>query len=203
MFLLRAPRVHRLLERFGVLCRWRATMTLDLRRLQERAALPAGYEIVGWDPARLIEVARLDYLAYRGTLDGRLYWEYFSTPQGCERMWREAVAGKFGTFDPDRTLLLERNGLLCGDVMCSIKSPGFRDAGREAFIGNLAVLPEHRGGTGTALLLTSLWRCREAGFDRASLAVTLENQPALRLYTRLGFVISGEFPLVTRPAVPA
>ena len=34
------------------------------------------------------------------------------------------------------------------------------------------------GGTGRALLLTSLWRCREAGYVRASLAVTYENQRA-------------------------
>ncbi len=76
--------------------------------------------------------------------------------------------------------------------MASIRSP------REGFIGNLAVSPQHRGGTGAALLLTCLWRYRDAGFDRVSLAVTLENQRAFQLYTRLGFVISGHFPLITR-----
>jgi ribosomal protein S18 acetylase RimI-like enzyme len=197
MLLLQMPFLARWLERCGLLCRWRAGMTLDLRRLQERPALPLGYQLKEWDPGCLAEVARLDHLAYRGTLDGRLYWQYFSTPEGCERMWREAIAGKFGRFDPERTLLLVRDGRICGDVMAAVRTPG------EGFIGNLAVAPEHRGGTGTALLLACLWRFRAAGFQRVSLAVTLENDGAYRLYRRLGFVQNGRFPLVTRPALPA
>jgi ribosomal protein S18 acetylase RimI-like enzyme len=192
MLLLRVPMMNRMLERFGVLCRWRAGMTLDLRRLGERPAMPPGYEIVAWDRSRLEEVAYLDYLAYQGSLDARLYWQYFSTPEGCGKMWQEALTGKFGRFDPERTLLLVREGRLCGDVMASIRSP------REGFIGNLAVAPQHRGGTGAALLLTCLWRYRDAGFERVSLAVTLENQRAFQLYTRIGFVVSGQFPLITR-----
>ena len=117
------PIVNQLLERFGVLYRWRAGMMLDLRRLPERQPLPEGYEILRWDPSRLGEVAELDYQAYRGTLDARLYWQYFSSAAGCEVMWREAIAGKFGRFDTDRTLLLARAGKLCGDVMASIRSP--------------------------------------------------------------------------------
>ena len=194
MFLLHLPMVNQVLERFGVLCRWRAGMTLDLRRLTEPPRLPAPYEIAPWDPSRLREVAQTDYLAYRETLDARLYWQYFSTPEGCARMWQEAVHGKFGRFDPERTLLLLRDGQICGDVLAAARSP------REGFIGNLAVSPSHRGGTGAALLLTCLWRYREAGFDRVSLAVTLENEQAFRLYTRIGFIVSGRFPLVTRPA---
>lgn len=194
MFITQLPVVNQVLERCGILCRWRAAMTLELRRLVERPRLPPEYEIVAWDGARLPEVARLDHEAYRDSLDAELYWQYFSTPRGCEAMWREAIAGKFGRFDGERSLLLQRQGRLCGDVMASIRGRG------EGFIGNLAVAPGDRGGTGAALLLTCLWKYREAGFDRVSLAVTLENQRALRLYTRLGFVMSGRFPLVTRAA---
>jgi ribosomal protein S18 acetylase RimI-like enzyme len=196
MFLLRLPMMNQVLERLGVVYRWRAGMTLDLRRLQERPVLPAGYEFVPWEGARVREIAELDYQCYRDTLDARLYWQYFSSPQGCERMWREAMAGKFGRFDPERSLLLARGGELCGDLMASMRTP------REGFIGNLAVAPEHRGGTGKALLLACLWKYKEAGFDRVSLAVTLDNHRAYRLYSRLGFVINGRFPLVARPAAP-
>src|SRR4051812_20115873 len=103
MFLLQAPLLARLLERCGILCRWRAGMTLDLGLLSEHPSLPAEYELREWDARLLPKVALLDYAAYRGTLDGRLYWRYFSSPAGCERMWREAVAGKFGRFDEKRT----------------------------------------------------------------------------------------------------
>ncbi len=197
MFLLSWPIVSRTLERVGVLYRWRAGMTLELSRLVERPSLPAEYEIVSWQPALLREVAQLDYQAYRGTLDARLYWQYFSSPVGCERMWREAIAGKFGRFDSERTLMLMHQGQVCGDIMASVRSP------REGFIGNLAVLPEHRGGTGASLLLECLWRYREAGFERVSLAVTLDNEHAYRLYSRVGFVVNGRFPLITRPATRA
>lgn len=194
MFLLSVPMMSQVLERFGVLCRWRAAMTLDLRRLTDAPRLDPGYEILAWDPARLEEIAHLDHEAYRDTLDARLYWQYFSTPEGCARMWREALAGKFGRFDTQRTLLLVRDGRICGDVMAAARGT------TEGFIGNLAVAPEHRGGTGTALLLTCLRRFQEAGFQRVSLAVTLENRRAYHLYTRLGFVENGRFPLVSRPA---
>jgi ribosomal protein S18 acetylase RimI-like enzyme len=194
MYFLCAPMMTQVLERFGVLCRWRAAMTLDLRRLSDTPRLAEGYEIIPWDASRLEEIARLDHESYRDTLDARLYWQYFSTPEGCARMWREALAGKFGRFDTQRTLLLVRDGRLCGDVMAAARGT------TEGFIGNLAVSPEHRGGTGTALLLSCLHRYREAGFQRVTLAVTLENRRAYHLYTRLGFVENGRFPLVSRPA---
>lgn len=193
MFLLANPSASRFLERFGILCRWRAGMTLDLAALPAPPPLPPGYSLGPWDPSRLPEVARCDWLAYRGSLDARLYWQYFSTQAGCERMWCEAIAGKFGRFDPERTLLLFHGGRVCGNVMASTRGP------RDAFIGNLAVEPGHRGGTGSALLLECLARYRAAGFERVSLAVTLDNQRALALYSRLGFVISGRFPLLARP----
>jgi len=182
------------LDRFGVVFRWRAGMVLDLRRLSEPPRLPEGYQIVRWDESRLREVAELDYLAYRGSLDARLYWQYFRDSAGCERMWREAISGKFGAFDAERTLLLLNQGRVCGDVMASVRGA------REAFIGNLAVSPQHRGQTGKALLLQCLWQYREAGFERVSLAVTLDNHRAYHLYSRLGFVVTGRFPLITRPA---
>jgi ribosomal protein S18 acetylase RimI-like enzyme len=169
-------------------------MTLDLATLPDPPPLPPEYSLGLWDPSRLPEVARCDWLAYRGSLDARLYWQYFSTQAGCERMWREAIAGKFGRFDPARTLLLFHGGRVCGNVMASTRGP------RDAFIGNLAVEPGHRGGTGSALLLECLARYRTAGFERVSLAVTLDNHRALALYSRLGFVISGRFPLLARPA---
>jgi ribosomal protein S18 acetylase RimI-like enzyme len=194
MFLLRVPRVTEFLERWGYICRWRAGMMLDLRQLQERPRLPDSYSILPWDPSRLREVAESDYLAYRDTLDADLYSQYLASIPGCERMWREALHGKFGRFDALRSALLVKDGRVCGDVMAAVRSP------REAFIGNLAVAPGHRGGTGSALLLHCLWQYKEAGFQRVGLAVTLENHRAYQLYQRLGFVKNGEFPLVARPA---
>lgn len=192
MFLLAYPPVSWALDRLGLACRWRASMVLQLRELVERPTVPNGYQITPWDPARLRDVAEVDYRAYAGGVDAELYRNYLATAEGCERMWREAMRGRFGRFDPLRTRLLLRDGQVCGDVMASQR--GHRDG----FIGNLAVLPSHQGGTGRALLLSSLWAFREAGFERVTLAVSLENARALRLYQRLGFEVTGRFPIVTR-----
>lgn len=185
--------LERLLEPFGVCFRWRAAMALRLADLTERASLPAGYAIVPWDPARLDEVAAVDWQAYRHTIDAILYWRYFRSPTDCRRMWEEALKGRFGLFDAERTRLLLRDDRVCGDVLCVVRPSG------DGFIGNLAVLPEHRGGTGKALLLTALWAFRDAGFERVSLAVTLANQRAYRLYTAIGFQRLYRFPVATRP----
>ena len=180
-----------LLDRLGIMYRWRAAMRINLAELAEPPALPAGYEVVPWDPARLDEVAQVDYAAYQGTIDGRLYHRYFSTPEGCKRMWRECMSGRFGRFDPLRTVLLLHEGRVCGDLMASQVGP------HDAFIGNLAVHPAHRGGTGRSLLLSCLWRYREAGFQRVGLAVTFENERAFRLYQSLGFTVAARFPIVS------
>jgi ribosomal protein S18 acetylase RimI-like enzyme len=172
---------------------WRAAMTLDLRRLAQVPRPPDGYRIVGWDPARVEDVSGVDYRAYRGTIDGALYWRYFCSPAGCRRMWEEALRGRFGTFDAERTRLLFHGDRLCGDVMCS-------NRGREeGFIGNVAVLPEDQGGTGRALLVSALCAYREAGFRRVSLAVTIRNTRAHNLYRELGFRQQYRFPVVARP----
>src|SRR5262245_66315520 len=131
--------IGQLLDHVGIVYRWRAAMRLMLDDLREEAALPAGYEVVPWDAARLPEVAVNDYLAYRGTVDGQLYHRYFSTPEGCQRMWREAIGGRFGRFDAERTLLLVKAGVVCGDVMASEPAP------MEGVSGNLAVHPPPRG----------------------------------------------------------
>jgi ribosomal protein S18 acetylase RimI-like enzyme len=184
--------IARLLAHLGILYRWRAAMRLSLAELREQPALPAGYKIIPWDEGRLAEVANVDHRAYAGTIDGLLYRGYFSTPEGCARMWRECIAGRFGRFDAARSLLLVKEDRVCGDIMCA------QTTLQDAFIANLAVDPAHRGGTGRALLLTCLRSYQEAGFRQVSLAVTLDNRRALRLYESLGFRISGRFPILCR-----
>jgi ribosomal protein S18 acetylase RimI-like enzyme len=168
-------------------------MTLDLKELKEAPRLREGYRIGAWEPHLLDAVAAVDHRAYAGTIDGSLYWRYFCSPEGCRRMWEEAFRGRFGQFDPERTRVLYHGERLCGDVLCCNRSA------EEGFIGNLAVLPEDRGGTGRALLLSALWAYREAGFQRVSLAVTLKNVRAYHLYRQLGFRQRYRFPAAAWP----
>jgi ribosomal protein S18 acetylase RimI-like enzyme len=189
----RVPLAARLLAPFGVIYRWRAAMSIPLAGLTEEPRLPEGYSVIPWEPSWLDRVGEIDRRSYAGTVDARLYSQYFRTAEGSKRLWREAMAGRFGRFDGERTLLLMREGEPRGHVMACLR------AAREGFIGNLAVLPEDRGGTGRALLLECLWRYRRAGFQSVSLAVTLENRRALRLYESMGFSVRYRFPVLARP----
>lgn len=186
----RAPLVARLLAPFGLIYRWRAAMALPLESLTEPPRFPDGYSAISWDPVWLDRVGEIDRRSYSGTVDAALYSRYFRSATGSRRLWNEALADRFGRFDPERTLLLMRGGVPRGQLMASIRSS------REGFIGDLAVLPEDRGGAGRALLLECLWRYRRAGFQWVSLAVTLDNHRALHLYESLGFKIRYKFPVM-------
>ena len=60
----------------------------------------------------------------------------------------------------------------------------------EADLRNLAVLPEHRRrGVARALLEAACHRLQQAGTKRLFLEVRVSNEPALTLYSSLGFVL--------------
>ena len=62
---------------------------------------------------------------------------------------------------------------------------------------SIAVAPEARGrGVGTQLLVALIEHARDDGIDALSLSVEADN-PALRLYERLGFVRVGGDPTLT------
>ena len=61
----------------------------------------------------------------------------------------------------------------------------------EIHINNVAVRPQFRGrGIGTALLHHVLAEARQLGARRATLEVRASNEPARRLYERLGFYVA-------------
>ncbi len=73
----------------------------------------------------------------------------------------------------------------CGTVQ------GLRDKAGLGAIQNLGVVPAHRGfGLGRLLLLKALQGFRHAGLSRAFLEVTAQNELAVHMYQRLGFVKS-------------
>jgi ribosomal-protein-alanine N-acetyltransferase len=62
----------------------------------------------------------------------------------------------------------------------------------EIHINNLAILPDLRGqGIGSALVRHVLAEGRRLGARRATLEVRASNEPARRLYERLGFRVEG------------
>ena len=102
---------------------------------------------------------------------------------------RAAYRG-FGNLPDDRALVVEVDGVVVGACWVRIADEyGHIDDVTPSF--SISLFPEYRGcGIGTALMSRMLEDLKAAGYARASLSVQKEN-PALRLYGRLGFCIVG------------
>ena len=148
--------------------------------------LPVGYRFVPWNESLVGVHAETKYLCFRDEIDANVF-PCLGEQAGCRRLMGE-IAQKPG-FLPQATWLLlyadgeRRQREYVGTIQ------GIRDRVGMGAIQNLGVLPVHRGrGLGTRLLLRSLEGFREAGVSRVHLEVTAENQGAIRLYRRLGFI---------------
>lgn len=103
---------------------------------------------------------------------------------------RAAFEG-FGELPDDRALVAVADGTVIG--ACWVRTTdeyGHIDDSTPSFA--ISLLKPYRGrGIGTALMRRMLGELKDAGYARASLSVQKEN-PALRLYERLGFRIAGD-----------
>lgn len=151
----------------------------------EPAAIPDGYRYLPWNPALLDAFAEAKYLSFRDEIDSNVF-PCLGEFDGCRRLMAEIVR-KPG-FLPEATWLLAhvspgRQPKYCGTIQ------GIRDHAGLGAIQNLGITPEHReSGLGTSLLFKSLQGFRRAGLGRVYLEVTAQNEGAIRLYRRLGFV---------------
>ncbi len=103
---------------------------------------------------------------------------------------RHAFEG-FGALPDDRAVVAEVGGKVVGACWVRIADEyGHIDDETPSF--SISLYKSHRGkGMGGAMMSALLDELREAGYTRASLSVQKEN-PALRLYERMGFRIIGD-----------
>ena len=97
----------------------------------------------------------------------------------------------FGTQPGDHCMVAEAEGKVVGAAWCRIMEDyGHIDTDTPSLA--ISLLPKYRGlGIGVRLLDALLLLLRENGYRQASLSVQKEN-PALRLYQRMGFRIVAE-----------
>jgi ribosomal protein S18 acetylase RimI-like enzyme len=164
--------------------RYRMEIVLADRNFDPPQA-PDGYRFEPWNPALLEAFAEAKYVSFRGEIDANVF-PCLGELDGCRRLMRE-IARKPGFLPETTWLLTYRRGSklpeFCGTVQ------GIRDVSGLGAIQNLGIAPEHRnGGLGTILLFYALYGFRRAGIGRVYLEVTAQNEGALRLYRRIGFV---------------
>ena len=132
--------------------------------------------------------ARVIHRSHEGSPDAALNSTY-ATPSSCRGFVETLVlrAG-CGRFLPYASLLARAEGAAVGVIIASLLSSG------NGHICQVSVLPEAQGrGLGAALVACILAEFRREGLSRASLSVTVGNQPAYGLYRRLGFEVHREF----------
>jgi len=165
--------------------RFRMEIDLTGRELAP-ARLPAGYRLMPWDDSLVDYHADVKYQSFKAEIDANVF-PCLGDWSGCHRLMHE-IRAKQG-FLPGATWLIAYDAPdgsateYCGTIQ------GIRDYAGLGAIQNLGVTPEHRGRQlGTALMMKALDGFRRAGLRRSFLEVTAQNDGAIRLYQRLGFV---------------
>jgi ribosomal protein S18 acetylase RimI-like enzyme len=160
------------------------------------AAGAARTAIRGWQAGDVRGCADVLSDANAGTVDGAIYPELLDASRSVAAV-QGILGGSFGRFlrRASSVAVLDGQGArsgpipqVCGVSLCS------RSARGEAFLVELAVRRSLQGrGLGCVLLERSLSQLSLAGLTSVALGVTKSNLPALSLYTRHGFEVTGEF----------
>lgn len=147
--------------------------------------LPAGYRFIAWRPDLLPAHAEAKYNSFRSEIDANVF-PCLGDYDGCVRLMQE-ISRKDG-FVPEATWLLacdDANSEFCGTIQ------GIRDRSGMGAIQNVGIVPDHRNrGLGSCLMYKALEGFRRANLRRIYLEVTAQNEGAIKLYRRLGFVKS-------------
>lgn len=114
--------------------------------------------------------------AYRGTVDD----EGETLEQSVEEA-RGALGGKYGTF-------LTRSSFVIEDASAPVSASLVSLWEGRPLLAFLLTHPDFQGrGMGTFLVRRSIDALLDQGFDEVDLFVTSANEPAVRIYERLGF----------------
>ncbi len=174
----------------------RYRMEIDIRRAPSGVAddagrllpahLPAVCHWLPWHESLLATHAEVKALCFLDELDTAVF-PCLGSLAGCHELM-SAIRGRVG-FCPQATWLVgteaDGSALAFG---CVATIQGLIDDSGLGAIQNVGVVPEFRGrGIGRALLLKALAGFAVVGVRRVFLEVTARNEPAVRMYRRLGF----------------
>jgi len=120
------------------------------------------------------------YQGYFSEIDGYLFPDITAVCSDT-RLFREFLGSS--SIERTASITAKMHGFLCGCVLALLDEDR-----RYGLIGVVAVVPHmRRRGIARAMLLHVMHRLRDHHHRTAALAVTLENKPAISLYSSLGF----------------
>ena len=164
--------------------RWNFVMRTSLDDLPDRLPLPRGYEFLRYDAS--MAGAMLD-------AHNAAFLDHPNFTPWSETLWKQFIT-ESRSFRPELSFVVVPTGEK--DIVAYLQTAEFdayfeATGRREAYVGKLGTLREHRGrGIAAALLVHCLHAYRDAGFDEASLDVDSENPTgALGIYERAGFAV--------------
>jgi GNAT superfamily N-acetyltransferase len=169
------------LSQMGFLNCQRVDMERPLKGHVPELAAPSGCEVGPPGTQDLDDLRSVVYNGYFSEIDGYLFPDIAAV---CSQpaLFREFLNSR--SIDRGASALARMHGHPCGCIL--VLSEGDR---RRGLIGVVATVPTMRGrGVARAMLVYVLRWLKETRHSRAALAVTVENRPALRLYSSLGFV---------------
>lgn len=162
--------------------RWNFVMRTALDAVPDQVPLPDGYEFMQYDAS--MATALLD-------AHNTAFLDHPNFTPWSETLWKQFVT-ESRSFRPELTYVVVPTGRK--EIVAYLQTAEFdayfeATGRREAYVGKLGTLREHRGqGIAGALLIHCLHAYQEAGFDEASLDVDSENPTgALGVYQRAGF----------------
>ncbi|HEV3081666.1 MAG TPA: N-acetyltransferase [Gemmataceae bacterium] len=158
----------------------RFKMEIGLCEAPPLPVLPAGYFWVPWAENLLEWHAAVLCACFQEEIDAVVF-PSLGSRQGCLNLMHEIRHKR--RFLSEATWLIGSPAGYCGSIQ------GLRESSGLGAIQNIGVTPDHRGrGLGSALILQALHGFRRGGLGRAYLEVTAQNDGAVRLYRRLGFL---------------
>lgn len=175
-------------------------LRLEKRKKIEAEPLPAGLVMRPWTEEDFTPAAHLIASAYAGHLDSRINDQYQNISGSLRFLHNIIRFPGCGRFDAaaSRVLVNSQSHQIKGVLLCSqVKD----DVGH---ITQVCVAPEWQGrGLGKILIEDCVAYLRRHKFKSVTLTVTQQNQGAVRLYERLGFVRVHAFDamLWVRPSV--
>lgn len=159
----------------------RMSMTRKVDETEVFTYKPApGISIIPWSPACFEDVCRLMHEASEDF--DRAVYPLFGSVEGSRALLLSILQDRHGMFLPELSLAAQVDGKTVGFLLASLIQDG------SVLILDIAVDTGHRRkGIGGKLLESLISKSAMLGRRQIVLAVTLDNDPAIGLYRKMGF----------------